>query len=102
MVRKALTDKLPKLVDTEADLRILLFELPIVNESSSNVIAILEGLAPEFPSLQSVTHFVVADTFAYETDAYLLYWVRSQSAEDWSDILQPVLGAGPSQCDECC
>jgi hypothetical protein len=100
VVRKALTDKLPKLADAEANLRILLLELPIINESPSNVIAILDELAAEFPSLQNVTHFVVANTFVYETEGYLLYWVRSQSAEDWSDILQPVLSAGPSEHDQ--
>jgi hypothetical protein len=91
VVRKALAEKLLKLTVSAADLRILLFELPIINETPSNVIGTLGKLGSQFPKLQDVNYFVIAKTIGYETEDYLLYWVWNQSAKDWSDIIQPVL-----------
>ena len=41
--------------------------------------------------LGNINYFVIANTFAFETDDYLLYWVWDHSAGDWSDIIQPVV-----------
>jgi len=91
IVRKALEDKLEKLTKSDADLRALLLELPIINETPSNVIDILTQLEAEFPKLEKVNYYVVANTIAYESEGYLLYWVWDRSIQDWSEILQPVL-----------
>jgi hypothetical protein len=65
VVRKALTEKLPKLSDSKADLKLFLFELPIINEAPSNVIGILGKLESQFPMLRDINYFVVAKTFAF-------------------------------------
>ncbi len=91
VIRKALTDKLPKLADAAADIRVLLLDLP-TTDSERTVIEIVRELAKEFPQLEQIHFLVIADTFAFKSDQYVLFWIWhwEAAAEDWSAILQPV------------
>jgi hypothetical protein len=86
------TDKLPKLADAEADDHVLLLDLPILSNSPGEVITRVRELTDRFPLLGKVSHTVVANTFAYESEQHVRFWVWEwgTGADDWSDILLPV------------
>jgi hypothetical protein len=89
VLRKRLSNKLPKLVGAGADRRLLLLELPIL-ESEQTVVNLLESMEQDFPLLDKVDHLVVADTFGFSANQYVVFWVRVLGDSDWSEILEPI------------
>jgi site-specific recombinase XerD len=89
LVRKALADKLPKLADTDAELRVLLLDLPHFSNSFSEVMNRIRELASQFPLLEKISHIVVAYTLAYQSERWVRFfvWEWGAGAEDWSDVL---------------
>jgi site-specific recombinase XerD len=95
VVRKALADKLPKLADAQAGQRVLLLELPIT-ASKWKVMDTVREMADDFPLLARVNRIVAADTFAFRSEGYLVFWVWDLTADDFTEILQPVITAPPA------
>ncbi|HMF75189.1 MAG TPA: site-specific integrase [Bryobacteraceae bacterium] len=89
VVQKALRDKLQKLADADAELRVLLLDLPIRSNSPAAVIERIRELADHFPLLERISHIAVANTVAYPEAACVRFWVWewNAGAEDCTDLL---------------
>jgi hypothetical protein len=93
VVRKALNDKLQKLVDAEADRRLLLLELP-TTDSGRSLIDTVRDLAATFPLLKRISQIVVAKTLGFHLGEGLVFFhVWDVAAEVWSDYLKAVIRA---------
>lgn len=82
VVKKALRDKLPKLVNASADKRILLLERQHMNPDPKRIVEEIERLRPSFPDLARVDEIWVVDTCFYETafgDDYLDFMLYRNS-----------------------
>jgi len=90
IVRKALNDKLNKLVDAEADQRILLLELQTL-DSERKVICQIRDMADRFPLLHRVDQIVIAKTFGYQSDNVVFYHAFDMAAEKLSEFLKVVV-----------
>ena len=55
----------------------------------------MRELADGFPALAD-TAIVVADTFAYRAHGSLVFWVWDTAADDFTEILEPVITAPPA------
>jgi integrase len=95
VVRKALSDKLPKLVEAEADQRVLLLEVPITDGPVKVMQTVLE-LAENFPQLARVNRIAAADTFAFRSHGHLVFWIWDFAGDDWAEILEPVITSPPA------
>jgi hypothetical protein len=73
LVRKALTDKLPKLCACETDARILLLETDSPASSEHEIACAIDELAGDFGHLGRVDEVWVADTTAWETERWVLF-----------------------------
>lgn len=76
IIRKALGDKLPKLIDAKADRRIMLFEENIPF-GEVVIIETIESVKGEFPNLRKIDSIWIADTVGWESDkAVFFYQIR--------------------------
>jgi site-specific recombinase XerD len=89
LVRKALTDKLPKLAAADAEWRVLLLDLPHFSNSFSEVMDRIREITSQFPLLEKISHIVVAYTPAYQSECWVRFfvWEWAAGAEDWTDVL---------------
>jgi hypothetical protein len=90
IVQKALNDKLDKLVDAEADQRILLLELRTL-DSERKVIRQIRDMADRFPLLHRVDQIVIAKTFGYQSDNVVFYHAFDVATEKLSEFLKVVV-----------
>jgi hypothetical protein len=73
VIEKALKEKLPKLVRTHADKRILLFERQHMNLHPKNMFDEVEKQKPMFPDLALVDEIWIPETMFYEGESYLRF-----------------------------
>jgi hypothetical protein len=83
VVRTALARKLPKLVNTVADKRLLLLERQHMNLIPQQILAAIDKLRSEFPSLVNVHEIWILETMNYDTSAYLRFehWKGDKCAQ---------------------
>lgn len=72
-VAKALKNKLPKLLKTEADKRILLLERQHMNLLPESILDEIEKQKSSFPGLAQLDEIWIVETVFYETDGYLRF-----------------------------
>ena len=75
VVRRALKDKLPKLVSAHADFRILLLEQNVPARGAREVGEAIEALRADFPALVTVSQVWCADTVAWKTEGFRTFLV---------------------------
>jgi hypothetical protein len=73
VIEKALRRKLPKLVRTEAERRILLLERQHMNLYPESMIDEIEKRRATFPNLAAIDEIWIVETMSYETDSYLCF-----------------------------
>ncbi len=73
VIEKALTKKLPKLVNTVADKRILLLERQHMNLNPAGMLDAIEKRNATFPDLAGVEEIWIVETMFYESDSYLRF-----------------------------
>jgi len=73
IVEKALGDKLPKLVATTADKRVLLVERQHVSLGDTRILTEIERLAPEFPQLRDIDEVCIVDTSIWESENWVYF-----------------------------
>lgn len=89
-VRRAINDKLPKLVAVSAEERFLILEKPTMADSENSVISLIRKLAPEFPLLKKIQAIVVAKTFLLsEKTVYFDIW--DVATEQWTEHLKAII-----------
>jgi hypothetical protein len=90
MVRKALNDKLEKLVAAETDQRILMAELP-TTDSERLVVDMVRGIGAEFPLLKKVDRLAVAKTLGFHSEGVVFFHVWDLRAKTWCEHLEVVI-----------
>jgi hypothetical protein len=80
VMRTAFKRKLPKLVGTLADKRILLLEQNSLLQGSNEIHEVVGKIAAEYPDLKKVDEIWLVGTVGWESDDYLYY------AKIWPDI----------------
>lgn len=73
VIKKALTKKLPKLVGTSADRRILLLERQHMNLYPSRMLEEIEKRRNHFPELGGINEIWILETMFYEKESYLRF-----------------------------
>jgi len=73
IVEEALSRKLPKLVKTVADRRILLIEREQIGLGDMQIIREIERLAPEFPDLKDVHEIWIVETSIQASDGWVYF-----------------------------
>jgi hypothetical protein len=73
IVEEALKRKLPKLVKTPADRRILLIERQHISLGDTQISAEIEKIAPTFPELNDVHEIWIVDTSILESDGWTYF-----------------------------
>ena len=73
VIEKALKKKLPKLVQTHADKRILVLERQHMNLHPKSMLDEIEKRKATFPDLTAVNEIWIVETMLYETDSYLRF-----------------------------
>jgi hypothetical protein len=73
IVEKALGDKLPKLVATTADKRVLLVERQHISLGDTRILAEIERLAHEFPQLKDIDEVCIVDTSIWESEHWVYF-----------------------------
>ena len=73
IVEKALGDKLPKLVATTADKRVLLVERQHISLADTRVLTEIESLAPKFPQLKDIDEVCIVDTSIWESENWVYF-----------------------------
>lgn len=73
IVEEALKRKLPKLVRTPADRRVLLIERQHISLGDTQISAEIERLAPNFPELNEVGEIWIADTSILESEGWTYF-----------------------------
>lgn len=73
VVARALAAKLPKLVETPADKRVLLLERQHMNSTPMQILDEVENLRPSVPALAQVDDIWVVETIAYEREGILFF-----------------------------
>jgi hypothetical protein len=85
LIRKALRDKLPKLVAAEAESRILLLDLPTL-DSDRQIIEVVREPHGTHPALAQVDFLVTAYTFGFETDHFVRFFAYRVGTYDLVDV----------------
>jgi hypothetical protein len=80
VIEKALRDKLPKLVRTKADKRILLLECGQGNPDALSISDEVEKHRTMFPDLAEVHEVWCAETPAYDTEKLVKFWLYKNRA----------------------
>ena len=78
VVRRALKDKLPKLVAAQVDFRILLLEQNIPARGTREVGEAVEDLRSDFSDLAAINQVWCANTVAWKTErfrSFLIAWL---------------------------
>lgn len=73
IVEKALGDKLPKLVATTADKRVLLVERQHISFGDTQILTAIERLAHEFPHLKDIDEVCIVDTSIWESEHWVCF-----------------------------
>jgi hypothetical protein len=73
IVQEALKRKLPKLLHTVADRRILLIERQHTSLADSEIMQEIEKLAPNFPQLSDVHEIWIVDTSILDSDGWVYF-----------------------------
>ncbi len=87
VIEKALKKKLPKLVNTPADKRILLLERQHMNLLPESMLAEIESRRASFPELAKVDEIWIIETIFYGTafgGTYLRFKLYKNGQETWS------------------
>ncbi|MFQ5741569.1 MAG: hypothetical protein ACE5JX_21435, partial [Acidobacteriota bacterium] len=71
VIRKALSDKVPKLIAAPADRKILLFEKNVPVRSNTELAQALKSLKSEYPDLVQIDELWLANTTAWDTEKVL-------------------------------
>lgn len=74
VVRKALCTKLPKLISTQAEKRILLLEKDNLPHGYVEIALSIESMEAEFPDLRHIDQIYVVNTVAWETENVLFFY----------------------------
>ena len=74
IVKKALSDKLPKLCRTVADTRVLLLEKGTALRSPVETAFVIDRVAREFPLLKKVEEIWMVNTISCETEGWLFFY----------------------------
>lgn len=85
VIEKALTKKIPKLVNTNADKRILLLERQHMNLLPKSMLREIEDRRPSFPDLARVDEIWIVETVFYGTafgGTYLRFELYDKSGDD--------------------
>jgi hypothetical protein len=91
-VRKALGDKLPKLVHADADEWFLMIEQPRPTDSDNALLRIILRVSPEFPLLHRISAIVFAET--YLLDERVVYFnIWNVQTREWSEHLKATIEA---------
>lgn len=81
VVQKALANKLPKLINTPADRRILMLKRQHMNLYPRGILAEIQKRTAMFPELTQVDEVWFVETVGYETES-ILYFERDQKGRD--------------------
>jgi hypothetical protein len=73
IVEKALGDKLPKLVATAADKRVLLVERQHISLGDTRILTEIERQAPKFPQLKDIDEVCIVDTSIWESENWVYF-----------------------------
>lgn len=73
IVEKALGDKLPKLVATTADKRVLLVERQHISLGDTRILTEIKRLAHEFPQLKDIDEVCIVDTSIWESEHWVYF-----------------------------
>ena len=73
IVEKALGDKLPKLVATTADKRVLLVERQHISLGDTQILTEIERLAHKFPQLKDIDEVCIVDTSIWESEHWVYF-----------------------------
>ena len=74
VVRKALRTKLPKLISTQVEKRILLLEKDNLPHGYGEIAQSIESMEAEFPDLRHIDQIWVVNTVAWETENSLFFY----------------------------
>jgi hypothetical protein len=85
LIRKALSDKLPKLAAAEAEYRILLLDLPTL-DSDRQIIDVVREPHGTHPALAHVDYLVTAYTFGFETYHFVRFFAYRVGTYDLVDV----------------
>lgn len=83
-VRRALESKLQKLVDADADIRLLLIDIATHTDSDIAVARVISGLQHEFPLLAKVNEVAFAKTLGFESEGCIFFRVWNPHSQVWS------------------
>ena len=96
LVRKALSEKLPKLARADADARFLMIEQPRFTDSDNAVVKVILGVAADFPLLTKIHGIVFAKTYLLgENVVYFSVW--DVETKEWSEHLKVSVSKGAAQ-----
>ena len=73
VIEKALTKKLPKLINTQADRRLLILERQHMNLFPNRILEEIEAKRTDFPALGSVDEIWILETMFYDREGYLRF-----------------------------
>ncbi len=93
-VTHALESKLQKLVDSEADMRFLMIDLPTISHSEIAVARIIRDAQGEFPLLNKIDQVVFAKTFAFDSEGCVFFRAWNPKTQGLSDQLQASVALG--------
>jgi hypothetical protein len=71
IVEKAIKRKVPKLVRTQANKRILLFQREHISMGDTEILALIETVAPQYPELAKVDEIWFANTSIMESEGWV-------------------------------
>jgi hypothetical protein len=80
VIERALARKLPKLVQTEADKHLLIFERQHMNLFPSRILEKIEAQRPKVPEVASVDEIWILETMFYDREGYVRF-ERFQNGE---------------------
>lgn len=81
VIEKALANKLPKLINTPADRRILMLERQHMNLYPASILAEIQKRAAMFPDVAKVDEIWFVETMGYDTES-ILYFERDGNGKD--------------------
>jgi hypothetical protein len=95
-VRRALENKLQKLMHVDADIRLLLIDIPTHTDSDIAVARVIGELQHEFPLLARVNEVAFAKTFGFKSEGCIFFRTWNPQLRVWSDtfiatIKQPAM-----------
>jgi hypothetical protein len=89
-VRRALYDKLPKLAEAKADIRILMIERPTRADGDNGVLAAILNVSNDFPLLAKIQGIVFANT-SLLGEKVVFFSIWDVKAAQWSEYIKATI-----------